>query len=542
MFRNQSNMPATRFHRSRLHACFLFGLLLAAVAQTSADDLDTVGVTQLRQASPTLIGTGVSVAQPEGIFGPGNGWEVKPQSVGQPVSLFTYTSSNGTDSIFPNSVGAESGHANVVGLLFYAAYLEAGQQRGVAPGVSHVDNYDADYFYENIIRLQTAINAKVVNQSFIFFSTPNVPEQQMVDSAYDNYAARYNVLFLSGAGNGGTVSPAATAYNGMGVGVIEGNPGTSSIGPTPDNGRSKPDITAPQAYTSFSTPLVAGAAALLVQAGNRGDGGAGTGNASTDIRMLKALLLNGAVKPADWSHSTSTPLDTRYGAGVLQVYNSYRQLVGGQHAFIDLSSNLAGNPHPPTSATGNVSALTGWDFGIIDNNAAHDTVNHYYFQLNGNSESAFIATLTLAWNRQLDQTDINNLDLFLYDTKNNSLVASSQSGVDNVEHIFISGLKPGRYDLQVLKNGGTANRVSNDETYALAFDFAPLTLGYARSGNSIVLSWAGSATQFGLQSSTNLALANGWTAVTNQVIPASGQNTVTVAASGDNQVFRLVKR
>ena len=53
--------------------------------------------------------------------------------------------------------------------------------------------------------------------------------------------------------------------------------------------------------TSFSTPQVAGAAAVLMQAGLRGDGGSDT-NAAADIRTVKALLFNGAVKPADWTN------------------------------------------------------------------------------------------------------------------------------------------------------------------------------------------------------------------------------------------------
>jgi hypothetical protein len=73
----------------------------------------------------------------------------------------------------------------------------------------------------------------------------------------------------------------------------------------------------------------------------------------------------------------------------------------------------------------------------------------------------------------LSQTTINDLDLFLFDAASNTLVLSSQSLVDNVEHLFLPGLRPGRYDLQVFKHGGSAGRVTTAETYALAFDFGP---------------------------------------------------------------------
>src|SRR5262249_41018705 len=67
---------------------------------------------------------------------------------------------------------------------------------------------------------------------------------------------------------------------------------------------------------------------------------------------------------------------------------------------------------------------------------------------------------------------INDLDLFLFNAANNTLVTNSQSQVDNVEHVFMRGLPPGRYALQVLKHGGVRNPGSDGGSYALAFDFA----------------------------------------------------------------------
>src|SRR5208283_628756 len=211
------------------------------------------------------------------------------------------------------------------------------------------------------------INDPVVNQSFIFTGT-TVSLQQAIDSAYDNYAAQYKTLFVSGIGNGGAVNPPATCYNGIGVGAYGGG---SSVGPTLDNGRAKPDIMAPAGETSFSTPYVAGAAAVLMQAGLRGDGGNGT-NSAADIRMVKALLLNGAIKPADWTNNAPSPLDTRYGTGVLNVFNSYEQLAGGRHGYIVSTSVSTGGAHPPTGASGTVSTLSGWDFNTNTSSASSD--------------------------------------------------------------------------------------------------------------------------------------------------------------------------
>ncbi len=138
---------------------------------------------------------------------------------------------------------------------------------GVAQNPAHVDNYDVNVFIvgnviagEYVFDLPASnINDPVVNQSFTFGSVATI-EQTAIDAAFDTYAAQYNTLFVSAANNGGPVSPPGTGYNCISVGDYGGS---SSYGPTLDNGRAKPDITAPAAETSFSTPQVAGAVARV---------------------------------------------------------------------------------------------------------------------------------------------------------------------------------------------------------------------------------------------------------------------------------------
>ena len=508
-----------------------------------AQNLDPIGVKLLQTVTTNVNGAGIRVAQPEAGYGTATNWQVNPGTVGQSVNLFTYYSSSGTANNFPNAVGGESGHADNVAGYFY------GIPGGVATNVAHVDNYDANYFVQVSARIvgsstnytaslpSANINDPVVNQSFIFqnsdYSHVSTNEQKAIDTAYDNYAAQYNTLFISGVGNGGPVNPPATCYNGIGVGAYGGG---SSVGPTLDNGRAKPDIMAPASETSYSTPQVAGAAAALMQSGLRGDGGNGT-NAAADIRTVKALLLNGAIKPADWANSPSSPLNPLYGAGVLNVFNSYKQLAGGRHVYIVATSVSTGGAHPPTGASGTVSTLSGWDFNTNTSSSKSDGVNHYYFNAtNGVSNATFTATATLVWNRQRNQTAINNLNLFLYNAANSNLVAVSTSAVDNVEHLFVPSLAPGRYDLQVWKAGGSY--VSSSETYALAFEFFSLPLGVARSGANVILIWPIYPAGFVLQAATNLA-APVWN--TNNPAPAvtNNQNSVVVGATNISQFFRL---
>ena len=204
---------------------------------------------------------------------------------------------------------------------------------------------------------------------------------------------------------------------------------------------------------------------------------------ATDPRTVKALLLNGAVKPSNqanpadnWTHGEGAPLDTRYGAGVLNVFNSYWQLSGGRNSFTVSTTSTT-----PPGAANNVGVLSGWDFQTaIISTATSDRVNHYYFDLSSPENASYTLTSTLVWNSHVphDWAPVNDLDLFLY-AADGTLIASSTSTKDNVEHLFVQALPPGRYDLEVRKHA--SDHISNSEAYALAFDFAPAQVAGAVS-------------------------------------------------------------
>jgi len=494
-------------------------------------NLDEIGVTLLRAVTTNLDGSGIRVAQPEASLSLSEPiWEVNPASVGQPSALFTYISIDGATNFFPNALSSESGHADGVGANFYGL---TGQ--GVATNVAHVDNYDADFFTSNyVFNLTPMPAASVVNQSFTF-GPLSISDQQGVDSAYDDYADTFGTLFVSAVANGGQVCAPGTDYNCIAVAAY-GTGASSSIGPTIDNGRCKPDLTAPAGVTSFSTPQVAGAAAVLMQAGLRGDGGSDTSSAA-DLRTIKALLLNGAVKPADWTNSNSSPLDARYGAGVVNVFNAYEQLGGGKNNYSAAGSIPIGTAHPPLAGTNFIAALSGWDFNTNATSATSDAVNHYFFNaVNGT------ATVTLVWNRQLGQTNYNNcindLDLFLYNCANSNLVASSTSRVDNVEEIFLPQLAAGSYDLQVLKNGGT-NVVSDAETYALAWVFVAPTLSIANFGTNAALTWPVYPAGFRVEAATNLVSPVWNTNELSSPVITNRKNCLILSATNTAQFFRL---
>jgi Subtilase family len=520
-------LPQTLMSRLICQTAFMT-FLLSGTFLAPAQNLDQIGVILLRAVTTNLDGSGIRVAQPEantdGNTNHPSAFEVNPAAVAQPTNLFAYASALGTATGFTNAVGNESGHADGVAANFYGR-----TGYGVATNVAHVDNYDADFFITNyVFNLLPMPAAAVVNQSFTF-GPLSISDQQAVDSAYDDYEENFGALFVSAVSNGGQVCAPGTAYNSITVGAFGGS---SSIGPTIDNGRCKPDITAPAGVTSFSTPQVSGAAAVLMQAALRGDGGSDT-NAAFDLRTIKALLLNGAVKPADWTNSNSSPLDARYGAGVLNVLNSYEQLAGGKQVFCTSNLVSLAAPHPPVVTTNIIPANSGWDAEIISSDATNNSVNHYLFNVSNG-----MMTATLVWNRQFGETNINNLDLYLFNAANSNLIACSTSRVDNVEHLFVPQLAAGRYDLQVLKNGG-ANVVSDGETYALAWAFVSPTLNLSQTGTNALLSWLVYPAGFLVEAATNLATPTWSTNTLPAAVITSNRNSLTLNATNATQFFRL---
>jgi hypothetical protein len=520
---------------------FFIGISAAIIltSATRAQDLNTIGVVALRMLTTNLDGTGIRVAQPEADYDLVTNFEVNPATTGQPGGLFTYLYTGGSATNFPNGFSSESGHADQVAQIFYGV-------TGVATNVAHVDNIEANDFYTNYIANFSlpSIGDRIVNQSFTFGAL-STNDQQSVDSQYDNYAVQNKILFVSAVNNFGTVPPNSinvcapgTSYNCIGVGAYANSTYYNSLGPTIDNGRCKPDITALSGATSFSTPQVSGAAAILLQAGLRGDGGSDT-NSAADLRTIKALLLNGAVKPIGWTNVPPQPLDTNYGAGVLNILNSYEQLAGGKNNFISATTFSTGNAHPPDGASGTISNLSAWDLNTNTSSSSLDSVNHYYFNAGNttNFNSNFILTATLVWNRHKNKTAINNLDLFLFNAANSDLIASSTSLVDNVEHIFLPRLASGRYDLQVWKAGGAF--VSAGETYALAWEFLSPTLAATKNGTNLALTFPIYPAGFLVEATTNLLPPINWSTNLPSPLFTNNQNYLLLNTTNSVQFFRL---
>ncbi len=498
-----SHSNAARCASAALALAAAFATTHAVQANTT---FDQIGLTQLQSIAPNINGTGVNVAQVEASVSSTtqNAFEPNPANLSTSAQ-FTFIDSSGNASGSYNSADA-SWHAEYVASLFYG-----GAGAGVAPDVSHVYVYAESYYYNTLYAGTAPINSSsgaapsVVNQSFIY---PGVTSSTSayLDQIWDNYAAEYNTLFVTAIGDGQTTSTTtpsyvnapADMYNGIAVGAFTGIGGTPStwVGPTWD-GRSAPDLIAPGSYTSYTAPLVSGSAALLIQAGNADVGGTATAAAATDIRTVKALLLNGATKIQGWTNSytansgtytynattanATTPLDPRYGSGMVNVYNSYENLAGGEHSYSAttssaISSFTSNTAAPAASFTGTaITATSGWNLASITATSKSNAVENYDFNLPGTSVNSWDLTATLTWNKDYQANGINHLMLFLLNSSGQE-VASSTSMLDNLQQINVNSalgmttLAPGQYDLAVEMLGGS-NLISSSETYALAWNF-----------------------------------------------------------------------
>jgi hypothetical protein len=128
------------------------------------------------------------------------------------------------------------------------------------------------------------------------------------------------------------------------------------------------------------------------------------------------------------------------------------------------------------------------------------------------------------------------------------LINNPASGVFQTQ---LTGTGTGPYTLEwrnVTTNGEsfddelfTGNVVTGQQiVYTFDSTTVPI-LTIAQEGTQIVLSWAGSFSNFVLQCSTNLASPEAWATVTNDPVIGSNQLSVVLGQSPASQYFRLIK-
>ena len=328
------------------------GMLLASVwcAPAAADYKLDIGYTQLQVelGEQTPTGAGVKVTQVEA----------------------GTTDSNYVNYYLPNTSDAEftgkfftpltipagvSSHATTVGGLFY------GSSSSIAPEISNIDvDMASKWISRNYLNILTkpplVSSSRVANHSWVdqlSSATANVQILKRLD-----WVVHRDEYIQVVAMNNGTTNKAllGTSFNAVAVGLSNGGAasGSAALDSLYTAGRTRPDLVAPASAASYATPMVSAAAALLVEVGHNGGGALSTDPQviSTTNRsgstiynaerseVVKAALMTGASRtslnltntknPGGYTVNTANGLNSSYGAGELNIYNSYRIIAAGE--------------------------------------------------------------------------------------------------------------------------------------------------------------------------------------------------------------------
>ncbi len=419
-------------------------LFCALLVPLRADYKDDIGYTKLVQelGSALPTGAGIGVSQVEAPLNTASPFTYLPDTTLSELSGKTYT--------VKSPAGGLSGHATTVAQIFF------GSASSVAPGVTNIHSYEANNWLQSgFLKYNSggspaaplSESQMIVNCSWIANLIGNPSAEAEILRRFD-YAVEdsqfLGVVALNNGNAGNVPWLLGSCYNGISVGLTNGGHsyGTNT---TDGAGRTKPEIVAPQNLTSFATPIVASTAAMLSEVAPP---------EATKPVTMKAILMAGATKsqfPA-WSRTTTRPIDSVYGAGQVNVYNSHRILAEGRQ----------------TASASLVRSRRGWDFGTTTAGS-----QLYFFDLPAGGPSSLSAILT--WNRVIGGTFPNptsslaNLTLNLYAASGftlGTLVDSSASTVDNVEHVWQTSLAPGRYAMEVTSD-------TSGISYGLAWNSVP---------------------------------------------------------------------
>jgi len=429
--------------------------------------LNHAGIYALRQIDPNLTGAGVKFAvisrsltyidgEPQNDYRPNIN-----HNCFKTTQFGFYNEPQLLPGISPHSTAICS---ILLGEDAYAFNANLGQfyYQGTAPA-ARADVYEFWHFLVNNVFAHSPPDADVITASI------GTQFEDWWTRGIESLAEHYGLIVVAGIGNGYNaydppLYPGAAA-NVIGVGVVDSvnteNPATnlanfalaypehSSTGPT-GSGRCKPDIVAignclaasandPNRYeptgnwSSFSTPIVAGTAGLLVQKAKQDLNLSMAISPNGGNCVTKAILMNSATKLPYWHKGQlgkdddhTAPLDYVQGAGMLNAVAAYRHLTAGQNK------------------PGNVSMI-GWDNNRLSKNETPENT----YRITFTEPADKIITITAVWNRHYNNTypfeprpdkDANlRLELWAIDPNGPAksyLLDYSDSTVDNVEHIY----------------------------------------------------------------------------------------------------------
>ncbi len=387
-------------------------------------------------------GAGIEVALVEASFGAAGRY--MPNTADAEFSGKTIVAGSGPSN-------GNSSHALSVGRHFF------GNTTSMAPGITNVTGFEAvDWINGRLAPggggTPLTETFRVSNHSYVA-RTGDISVADAVNFAMrmDYYINQSGTTVAVGADNGSTSALPRLFTQGYNTIAVGRSNGAHSFGLTNlyGNGRVKPDLVAPLGSTSDATGVVSSAAALLhAKADNMGSDAAD----ARRTEVIKSILMSGATKEPSmsWDRTNTRPLDQQYGAGQLNIRNSYHTMAAGQ---------FDGHLVAPTSQVG----LMGWDYEA--SLAGNNTAMYYEFAV-GNWGVEDLSVM-LNWNIQVTDTDpsvgvfapaanLADFSLTLLDSTD-AVVDFSNSSVDNVEHLSLSFLSSGTYRFRVQNHSNFSN-------------------------------------------------------------------------------------
>jgi hypothetical protein len=224
-------------------------------------------------------------------------------------------------------------------------------------------------------------------------------------------------------------------------------------------GRQKPEIVAPGNATSWSTPVISAACGMMIELANTDGLLAANPNADRS-EVIKSAILAGARHRDGWTNNPDTsgpergvtdrPLDDVYGVDLLNVDRTHLIMTGGEQDGAD-DVPTAKNAGP-----------TGWDLVTID----LDDSKYWRFAVGELADEVSILTTWHRWSSDnFASWALADLDLILWRVDDQDQLQTlvgdpglpyfaggnvvSESSVNNIEHLYVTGLEPGDYVLEL---------------------------------------------------------------------------------------------
>lgn len=454
------------------------GLAVLQAATLLADYRDDIGYTRLlnEKGPATPSGTGVLVTHVEAPSG--DLWMPdKSDAEFDGKTIVDKTGSSGATS-----------HATGVGRRFY------GNSTSIAPAIVQIDVYETNdwlqtgylgygYVYggrpfQPVYNMTVnpwimASPARVANHSWVGSLTGAVYNSKVL-RRLDFAIASDDYTQITAIGNSSSSNNPLLnhAFNSITVGRTDGSHpvGTLDIDTVYVPNRTCPLVVVPLGSTSSAAPVVAAAAALLIETGRDPALSNDPVEATTFDRegveihnaerseVIKAAILAGAQRVthntsstdqiSDYQSDSTNGLDQRYGAGQININNSYDIIAAGEQNSAE--------DEPADSGT--ISAM-GFDVDpAFGGGSGSNTTGSYYFTPAAHQRRLYAC---LTWHLHVDGGSAQNyvetamlydLNLTLYDVTVSGdarLVAASSSTVDNTENLWAALVPDRNYRMEV---------------------------------------------------------------------------------------------